>query len=51
MITNKNRMCWIVGTIATFLTSLLILVAIQAIIWTPIMIEIASVTWNDNPTI
>jgi hypothetical protein len=49
--TNNNRIRWLAGTIAAFLTSLLTLIAIQAIIWTPALIEIASVTWNDAPVI
>jgi len=50
--TNTKHLRWMgLGTIMAFLTTLLVFLAAQAIIWTPTLIEIASVTWNDMPVI
>ncbi len=50
--TKNKHLIWIgLGTIAAFLMGLLAIVATQAIIWGPALIEIVSVTWNDAPTL
>jgi hypothetical protein len=46
---NKKHFLWIgLGTIVTFLAGLLTTLAYHAITWAPVLIEIASVTWNDK---
>lgn len=46
---NTKHLRWIgFGTIVTFLMGLLAIMTYQAIILAPLLIEIASVTWNDS---
>ena len=48
--TKKRHLIWIsLGTMVSFLAGLVATLAAHAILWTPVLVEIASVTWNDGP--
>ena len=50
VMTNNKHMIWIgVGMIIAFIASLLVSMIYHAILWAPMLTEIASVTWNDGP--
>jgi hypothetical protein len=46
---NKHLRYISLGMITAFLIGLLTTLLVQASIWTPHLIEIASVTWNHSP--
>jgi len=50
MTKNKHLIPISFGTIVTFLTGLITTLIYHAITWAPVLIEIASVTWNDAPS-
>jgi hypothetical protein len=52
IMTNKKYFIWVsVGAILATLAALLVTMTFHAITWAPLLIEIASVTWNDAPHI
>ena len=47
---NNKQLKWIwLGSILTFLLGICLSTVYHATTWAPVLIEIASVTWNDAP--